>query len=461
MPPIGARLLRLLSFLATAALAGCAGEPVAIETSALSVEQRAASDRDLPWRPWLPETKGAPGSDAAAEFSDTITMKEAIARAVGANAAVKAAYLEIEARHGEAAQASYKPNPELSLDVENFFGSGAKSGFKVAEETLRIAQTIELGDKRLKRLRASNLEASVAGWEYEAQRLASATRAATAFVDVLVAQGRIEVLDRFIAIADKTRSGAENQLKAGKGVTTDVDRAKIALARARGLVEAERARLDAARQALSALWGRNTFGFNRARGELANTPEVPSLARVQTYLSSNPALARWSDEIGRRSAMLDVEKSKAIPDVKVALGIRHFHEDDTGALVATVAVPLQIFDRNNGNIAAAGHRIERAEYEEKAAKGELLSALVAALGDLRIAKTQIASAETGVLPPARSTFERTRAGYDEGRFDLFSLLDAQRALQDAELDLVTARGDYAKARVKVEMLIGRGLDEVK
>ena len=461
MLAIDARVLRLLSLLTSAALTGCAYEPATLVTSSVAVEKNAGTDRDLPWRPWLPETNAVPGSDAAPEFSDTITMKQAIARAVGASPAVKAAFLEIEARHGEAAQASYRPNPELSLDVENFFGSGAKSGFNIAEETLRIAQTIELGDKRLKRLKAGNLEASVASWDYEAQRLASASRAAAAFVDVLVAQGRIEVLERFIAIAQKTRAGAEAQLKAGKGVTTDVDRAKIAVARAQGLVDAERARLDAARQALSAVWGRDTPGFNRALGRLDNTPEVPSLQSVQTYLTANPALARWSDEIGRRHAMLDVEKAKAVPDVKVALGIRHFHEDDTGALVATVAVPLQIFDRNNGSIAAAGHRIERAEYEEKAAKGEIMSALVAALGELRISKAQIASAETGVLPPARSTFERTRAGFDEGRFDLFNLLDAQRSLQDAELDLVTAQGDYAKARVKVEMLIGRGLEEVK
>ena len=459
MRAIDARLMRLGVLICSAALSACADEPASIVTSSVAVADAAQSDRDLPRRPWLPVTNDAPGKTAPPAFTQSVTMKEAIHRAVERSPAVKAAFTEIEARHDDAAQASYKPNPELSLDIENFLGSGAKSGFRVAEETLRISQLIELGDKRLKRLRAANLEASVAGWDYEAARLAAASRAATAFVDVLVAQQRIDVLERFIKIADRTRSAVETQITAGKGIATDLDRASISVARAKAGVDGERARLTGARQSLSALWGSNKLSFERARGKLDATPNVPSLERVQTYLAENPALARWSDEIGRRHAMLDVERAKAVPDIKVALGIRHLHEDDTGALVATVAVPLQVFDRNNGNIAAANQRIQRAEFDGQAAERDVFSALVAAMGALRVAKAQINAVQSGVLPPSRSTVERTQAGYSEGRFDLFMLLDAQRSLLDAELELVTAQGDYAKAKVQVEILIGRGLEE--
>ena len=459
MRAIDARLLRLASLICSAAVTGCASEPANIVTSSVAVADAAQSDHDLPRRPWLPVFNDAPGTNAPPAFTQSVTMKAAINRAVERSPAVKAAFTEIEARHGEAAQASYKPNPELSLDIENFLGSGAKSGFKVAEETLRISQSIELGDKRLKRLRAANLEASVAGWDYEAARLAAASRAATAFVDVLVAQTRIEVLERFIKIAERTRSAVETQIAAGKGIATDLDRASISLARAKAGVEGERARLTAARQSLSALWGSNKLNFERARGKLDATPNVPSLERVQTYLAENPALARWSDEIGRRHAMLDVERAKAVPDIRVALGVRHFHEDDNGALVATIAVPLQVFDRNNGNIAAATQRIQRAEFDAQASERDVFSALVTAMGALRVAYAQINAVKSGVLPPSRSTVERTQAGYSEGRFDLFMLLDAQRSLLDAELELVSAQGDYAKARVQVEILIGRGLED--
>ena len=458
MRAIDARLLRLASLICSAAVTGCASEPANIVTSSVAVADAAQSDHDLPRRPWLPVFNDAPGTIAPPAFTQSVTMKEAINRAVERSPAVKAAFTEIEARHGEAAQASYKPNPELSLDIENFLGSGAKSGFKVAEETLRISQSIELGDKRLKRLRAANLEASVAGWDYEAARLAAASRAATAFVDVLVAQTRIEVLERFIKIAERTRSAVETQIAAGKGIATDLDRASISLARAKAGVEGERARLTAARQSLSALWGSNKLNFERARGKLDATPNV-TLERVQTYLAENPALARWSDEIGRRHAMLDVERAKAVPDIRVALGVRHFHEDDNGALVATIAVPLQVFDRNNGNIAAATQRIQRAEFDAQASERDVFSALVTAMGALRVAYAQINAVKSGVLPPSRSTVERTQAGYSEGRFDLFMLLDAQRSLLDAELELVSAQGDYAKARVQVEILIGRGLED--
>jgi transposase InsO family protein len=52
-------------------------------------------------------------------------------------------------------------------------GSVAKHGFDSAEKTLSISQTIELGDKRLKRLQAAQLEASLAGWDLEAVEYAT------------------------------------------------------------------------------------------------------------------------------------------------------------------------------------------------------------------------------------------------------------------------------------------------
>jgi cobalt-zinc-cadmium efflux system outer membrane protein len=391
------------------------------------------SDRDLPRREWAVEIHAVPGAFGKPGFERKLTLKEAISRALAYNPAVKAAFIEIEARHGEELQAGVKPNPELLVEVENFAGGRAQS----VETTFSLTQAIELGDKRLKRLQAAHLDASLAGWDYEGVRVQVATAAARAFVDVITAQERIRVLREFVTIAEKTQTSVDARVKGGKASPIEFDRSIVAAARAKALVAGEQARLAAAKRRLSIYWGSETVDFGAVTGRLGN--------------------GRWSDEVGRRNAQLDVEVSKSIPDIKFGAGVRHFADTDSAAAVATISIPLQFFDRNTGAIVAAEQRIAKAEQDREAARYALLGSLAEAVGELEVAAALLKALETQVLPPAQSAFERTKTGYDEGKFDILNVLDAQRAVFETRLDVLVARADYEKARVRVEAIVGRDL----
>lgn len=406
---------------------------------------------------WRAEIVAAQESPETPAYAAELTLGAAVNRALSHHPSMKAALLEIEARHGEAAQAAVRPNPELAVEVENFAGSKSKQGFEAAESTLGLAQTLELGDKRLFRLRAAELETSLAVWDYEAARVQVATGAARAFIDVLTAQERLRVLKEFVSIAEKTQTSVDARVKGGKASPIELDRAVVATARAKALVKGEQARFEAAKRRLAVYWGAEAADFGRVSGRLGKAHRVPSLAELRAAIENNPSLARWSDEIGRRWAQLDVEISKSVPDVRVGAGVRHFAEDDSVAAVAAVSIPLPLFDRNSGAIAAAEQRLAKAEHEREAARTELFGTLAEAVGELEVAAAQLSAFEGEVLPPAQSAFERTRTGYDEGKFDILNVLDAQRAVFEARLDLLNARADYEKARVQVEALIGRSL----
>lgn len=437
------------------ALTGRAFDPACAQTQ--PNPDVLTSDRQLPRREWAPEIHPEPGRSGKPSFVKSLSLKNAIARALDYNPAVKAAFQEIEARHGEEAQSGVKPNPELAIEVENFAGSKDKSSFGAAETTVGLSQTIELGDKRLRRLQAAHLDASLASWDYETVRVQVAAATARAFVDVIVAQERLKVLREFVEIADKTKSGVEARVTAGKVSPIELDRAIVVGARAKAQVTGELARLDAAKRRLSVAWGAEKIDFGTATGRFSNGRNVPTLAKLKTLIETNPALARWSDEVGRRIAQLDVEIGKSLPDVKVGAGVRHFAENDSVAAVASVSIPLQFFDTNNGNIVAAGQRIAKAERDKETARSELVAMLVEAVGELDVAATQFKAIETEVLPPAQSAFDRTKIGYDEGKFDFLNVLDAQRSVFEARLDLLTARADYEKARVRLEAIVGRDL----
>lgn len=155
-----------------------------------------------------------------APYTETLNFREAVSLVLAFNPAVKAAYVEIEAKHGDAVQASFRLNPRLNFEVDNFGNTKGSEAAAEAEATLGIFQTIELGDKRLKRLAA-----------------------AEAFVDVLAAQERLAILDDFVEVSEKTRSAVEARVRGGRASPIELDRAKVTVARARASVEAERAEL--------------------------------------------------------------------------------------------------------------------------------------------------------------------------------------------------------------------------
>lgn len=76
-------------------------------------------------------------------------------------------------------------------------------------------------------------------------------------------------------------------------------------------------------------------------------------------------LARWSDGVAHRVAVLDVEKSKGLRDVEIGAGVRHFNDNGSVAAVASVSVPLQLFDRNLGGIAAAERRLAKGSTKRR------------------------------------------------------------------------------------------------
>lgn len=406
---------------------------------------------------WTVETIQAPGRDAP-EYRKQLTLRDAIGRSLAYNPSIRAAYKEIDAREGEAFQSSRRPNPELLLEAENFGGSGETQSFEAAELTASLTQLIELGGKRMLRLQAAQLDTSLATWDFEAVRVQVATLAAQAFVDVLTAQERVKVLREFVDVAEKTRASVELRVNAGKASPIELDKAVVSVARAKALVSAEKVRIDVAKRRLSTFWGGQAADFGSVAGRLGNGSSVPSVESLKAYLDNNPMLARWSDEIGRRGAQLDLEHAKSVPDLRVGAGVRQINETDSTALVASVGIPLPIFDRNEGNITAAASRLAKAHSDELAQRDDLLRTLVEAVGELQVAATQLAALKKDVLPVAQTAFDRTKVGYDEGKFDLLNVLDAQRSVFDVKLDLLTARADYEKARVKVESLIGRDIN---
>ncbi|MCK9393998.1 MAG: TolC family protein [Methylobacter sp.] len=395
---------------------------------------------------------------ASDEPTGILILSQALALALTQNPELSAFSWESRAQEAATLQAGLFPNPTFNANAANF-GNRAIQGFDGDVVTLELSQLIELGGKRTARIEAAALTKQLADWDYEAKRADVLTQVTQAFIDVLAAQQRLALTQQTHDLANQTTVTTAARVQAGK--VSPVEETKAKVARASVQIELMRAQkeLEAARKRLAAGWGSTTARFESVAGNLDSLPEPTSLDSLQQRLSKNPDLARWATEITQRQALISMEKSKAIPDVTATVGASKYLMPNDYALVVGFSVPLPVFDRNQGHIQEAEHRLSKAEQELRNTEVRITTALNTAYQALDAAHSEIMALRQEILPGARSAYDAAREGYRFGKFGFLDVLDAQRTLFGAKNQYLMALANYHKSLADVERLVGSGMNE--
>lgn len=452
--PVDIRLYALLLLSGLLSLGGCANTLTDVSSARVAGAIYRTSTEPMDRSRRHPDSQ-EPVLTPKLRYEAELTLGEAIKRALHYSPALQAASLEVEAKLGEAAQSAVRPNPEIALDAENFGGTGDLGGLKSAEGTLALSQLVELGGKRYRRLAVADLDRAVSVWDFEAARLRIIRETAEAFIDVLAIQEAIARSTEANRIARELERDVQARVDAGQANPIEIQRTRPMVANTLVRLEAERARLEPTKRRLASTWGQSRPDFARVSGRFSRSTRVRSIDVILKELESNPDVARWSDEIARRDAVVELEIAKSVPDVTFAAGIRRLNDTDDTALVASASMPLPIFDRNSGNIAAAEARLSKAEYERTSSLATLRSMVLSAYEDLASSAAEVRALANGVVPPARSAYRGVQASFKEGASQLLDVLDARRVLFEAELNLIRAQANFEKAKARIEGLIGR------
>lgn len=419
-------------------------------------------DRALePTRPLRVTTSRSARSMASepddAIMSDGLTLAEALDAAIARHPELIAASYEVGAVAAEVRQAGLRPNPELQTDIENFAGAGAMSGFGAAETTVSLGQLIELGGKRRKRVEAAERSLDLAEWDREISRLSVMADVTRLYVDAVAADRKADLAEELYKAAIRLKDAVQNRVEAGAVSPIELERAKLVVGRARSDLVQARAGKKASANNLFAMIGIEAPPAAKLTGRLDDIAVLPPHDFLVGQLAAAPRVQRAQQTVASRAAQLDLEKAKRIPDPTVGAGTRYFGETDTSALVATFSIPLPFFDRNQGATSAARMRLDGARAAVEATELGVRRDFEDAYAKLTSAASRAQSLETELLPAATRTFEATRTGYQEGKFDLVTLLDAQRAYFETEGESIDAAAAYFIARADLEELIGRPL----
>ena len=391
---------------------------------------------------------------------DSLKLSDVLARVLLYNPELKAFSLEIRAKEASILQAGLFPNPQLGFGIENFSGSGELRGTQAAEYTVGLGQLIELGGERPARKRLAESERALSQWDYEIVRLDILSEATQRFVNLLASQKRLDLADSLLQVAEKFNDSVSKRIAAGKVTPIEGRRAEIVLSLAKVDLQNGLLALRTDRHELAAMWAEASPTFELAVGDFEKLGPIPSYFQIEALVEESPIIARWVEEMTLRREVVSLEKAKAIPNPTISFGGRRFNDLGLSGLVASISVPLPVFDRNQGRIKEARIRIEQVSEMANLARITAKTALTVSHSMLVTSAEEALVFETTVLPAAQKNLAATVAGYAEGKFDLLVLLDAQKTLLEASHRYINALATYHTSRADVERLLAIPLETI-
>jgi cobalt-zinc-cadmium efflux system outer membrane protein len=386
---------------------------------------------------------------------DALSLREAIARTLRGNPELLVFPPAKRVVEAERLQANFRPNPSIDLTAENFVGPSAARDQQ--QITLTLSQVIELGGKRAYRIGAADAAVGTVEAEYVIARLDALSEMARRFTDTAQSQAEIELADRAVALAQSIATSVERRVKAGAASTAERNRAQVGLVRAR--IDAERARSNLAtrRIALAAMWGEQEANFDTVQADLEQLPTLIPIAPILDQLQQSPAFARFTAERRLHEAERKLARAQAVPDVTVGLGLRRISLSNDYTLVASLSMPLPVYNRNQGEIAAATAKIEVSDAEREAAHLRMRAVLYGLYQEAVQARSRATAIKREATPQAEQALLLTQRGFDNGRFSFLELADAQRQVLELRSQLIEAYGDAHRLDAEIERLIGQSI----
>jgi len=124
-------------------------------------------------------------------------------------------------------------------------------------------------------------------------------------------------------------------------------------------------------------------------------------------------------------------------------------------LVASLSMPLPVYNRNQGEIAAATAKIEVSDAEREAAHLRMRAVLYGLYQEAVQMRARAAAIKNEAIPQAEQALLLTQRGFDNGRFSFLELADAQRQVLELRSQLIEAYGDAHRLDAEIERLIGQ------
>lgn len=371
-----------------------------------------------------------------------LSLAQALEEASARSPAIVAAEADVVAAEARARQSGYRSNPELSLEVENVGGTGQLRGIRSMETTLAVNHRLDLGGRRAARLNAARAELAVQQLRLAIARADLSQSVREQFARAIAARERLAQATENSERAKELARVAGILVEAGRDPPLRALRARSAFAQAQAERESAEADELAARSSLAALFGVSSpvTAVSGATLDLIPRQVIPEASLEARLANAERAAAE---------AVIGEQLAARRLDPAVGIGVRHVRETGDFGFVAGVSMPLQVFDRNQGNIAAARSALTAADARRASTLATTRARARNAIANVEAAQRRVEALERAAVPEATEALRLAELSYREGRATLLEVIDVQNAYTQSRAALTEARLALALATAEL------------
>jgi cobalt-zinc-cadmium efflux system outer membrane protein len=344
---------------------------------------------------------------------------------------------------GLSRQAGLYPNPTVG-----YYGDEIRGGFnRGGKQGGFVSQTIVTAGKLRAARHVAELQANEVETSGQVQRLRVLNNVRTLFYQALAVQRLIEVRENLAKLAADATQTSHQLGNVGQADRPDILQAEVEQQQANISLRIARQNLNASWRMLAAVAGKPGLTVTRLEGDLDALPDLNYDEWLATTLRESPEVKLAQQAAERAEAALSQARKAVIPDLQLTgiLVQNYTPLMETNPSRATgvqggaqIGIQLPIFNRNQGNVAAARGEIESAKQELARLKLQIERDLAGLFRDYDSARLTVQQYKTEMLPRAEQAYKLYQANYQNMAAAYPQVLISQRTLFQLEADYIQA-----------------------
>lgn len=375
---------------------------------------------------------------------------------------VRMVRLEAEAARERIQPAGALPDPVLRIELENITRKGSQNATldptRTGDTKYTLMQPLPFWGKRDLRRDVASAEASQADGRASDTWAEVASRIKSLYAQYWLTGQSLQLTRENIELTRRLEQIAQARYAGGLAAQQDAIRAQLE----RSAMDAELVGMESEFHHLmvflNAMLARPSGAALAEPAALRPIPaRLDGAALNDRLLAANPQLAIEAARVGGAEKSRELAYRNRYPDLTLGVApMQVGNRVDAWSLMLEMNLPLQQGTRRSQE-RESERMLEAAAARKEALGHRLQGDLNAALSNLESARTTEQITRTRQLPQAELTFKSALAGYENGKVDFATLLDAQRQIRNARLALLRAQASQQMRLAEIERLLGEDL----
>ena len=377
-----------------------------------------------------------------------LSLAELEALALQTNPTLAQAQAQIEVEEGTYRQAGLYPNPQIGY----LNGSASNASVKQSNGVF-VSQEFVTAHKLGLDQQASSQEIKRFQWDREAQAMRVLNDLKIRYYEVLGAQEAIAVSRQLEKIAEENLQTAERLFTSKQGTKSDILQAKVQLETVQLSREDAEYRHSAAWEQLSTIIGTSPMQPIPLAGDLASdVPQLDLETCWQELLSRSPQLRSTESELDHGRAVYRLAQAQAIPNITLQSVVEYDKATQSTTASTLVALPLPLYNRNQGNIDKAAADIRTDQNEICRVQLVLRDQLADSFRRYQSSLRQTQRLKQGILPNTEENLKLARELYVAGETSFAPVLVAQQSYFESRMAYVEALTELHKVVTEINGL---------